>query len=510
MKYILTILVLLVCFSHDALGQAVYSKIFDLYGGSSEYENSSDIIFRLVNSDDGLYAGIGNRCENFTFDCAVISELSLEGDTLWTKVIEWLDPGARGLDKRGDTLIMAGHNTPSLENFYLYYMTLSGDSIKAIEIYPPDGYSEVRIGGVFQYEEYSIVYGTAKEDGQSGFVSLAHWVNSDGMVDTTLILDDGDISDNLYDIDMDPEGNLVFLIDKKDIVPGANPYEIYRRNILKFNNQKEKIFDWETGNENVFTGQTVGRVEVLQNGTMVINAEDNGWVQEEVWGITENGIEWKYIYPSSNSIHTYLVNITEAMNGDILGTGWIRDLSISNGNMAYLFRMSPEGEMLWERAIVDSKNEVPDKVINSFMFDVTELADETILIGGYLDVWYYNEQGEETKGLDAWLIRTDANGCIIEDCEYVQDFATSIPVFSDPIDIDFFPNPASEIINISWPEELEIDELIVYNSIGRVVLKRSDPEAITQLSITAFERGMYFFMIRNERGRVYTEKVMVN
>ncbi|NNE28812.1 MAG: T9SS type A sorting domain-containing protein [Saprospiraceae bacterium] len=456
-----------------------------------------------------MLLGMVSRCDSFTIDCGVLARTDLLGDTLWTSRIDWLDPGARAIDIKGDTLIMAGHNAPGLENFYLYFMSLEGDSIQAIEIYPPEGYYEVRIGGVIQYGNRSVVYGTAKEEGKPGFVSLLNWVNDQGQLDTIMVIGNGHISDNIWDVDIDPENILTVLNDKVDTTSPPNSYDIRRKQILKYNQDMDLVWEWETGNEFDFSNSLVGRMEVLDDGVIIIPAEDNSPFSEEVWGIDSTGIKWRYSHPFSPSVRISVYNLTEAANGDILGCGWISDNEITLGNMAYLFRMTNEGEMLWERAIIDSRNEVPDKPMVSYMFDITELDDGTILIGGYQNVWYYDENNEEKKDLDAWLVRTDANGCIIEDCEYVQDFTTSIPIFSHPIDITFFPNPTSNLLSIVWPEEFRAKEIQIYDSIGRLVLRDISPELNVQLDLSGIESGLYAVVLMDDLGRRYAEKVVV-
>ncbi|AWA29384.1 hypothetical protein HYN48_04395 [Flavobacterium magnum] len=64
------------------------------------------------------------------------------------------------------------------------------------------------------------------------------------------------------------------------------------------------------------------------------------------------------------------------------------------------------------------------------------------------------------------------------------------------IDFAFYPNPTKDIVNIS--AKSNIDEVLVYNIEGRLLLRKSVKSADTTIDISGFATGTYFFKLRSE------------
>ena len=108
-------------------------------------------------------------------------------------------------------------------------------------------------------------------------------------------------------------------------------------------------------------------------------------------------------------------SITPAANGDIIGVGQkVVQEYIDIGDEwyfpAWMFRMSPDGEILWERYFHSTE----EPFMERWLEDVVELDDGRIAATGlYWD--FNNPQG--LPNADAWLLVVDENGCLEPDCE---------------------------------------------------------------------------------------------
>ncbi len=85
------------------VGQEYFSKVYD------PHIAITDIGLDIQLIDDDLYIIAGNRCINSTVDCASIIRIDVEGNLVWSRLFDFLDPGRNCVTRKSDTLIVAGH-----------------------------------------------------------------------------------------------------------------------------------------------------------------------------------------------------------------------------------------------------------------------------------------------------------------------------------------------------------------------------------------------------------------
>ena len=81
----------------------------------------------------------------------------------------------------------------------------------------------------------------------------------------------------------------------------------------------------------------------------------------------------------------------------------------------------------------------------------------------------------------------------------------SIDYNSDNSETLIFPNPTSSLVY--WDKKIIIDEIIVYNSKGQVVLNVNKPEN-NSFSLLNLEKGIYFIVFLKEKQIVLTKKII--
>jgi len=74
-----------------------------------------------------------------------------------------------------------------------------------------------------------------------------------------------------------------------------------------------------------------------------------------------------------------------------------------------------------------------------------------------------------------------------------------------------FPNPATNYLNIEIPQVfLDIKELMIYDATGKRVMQKNISNYEQQLDISSWSKGIYFYTIRNEAGKLIRGKFLVN
>lgn len=115
-------------------------------------------------------------------------------------------------------------------------------------------------------------------------------------------------------------------------------------------------------------------------------------------------------------------DISVASNGDILVAGSVVDTKYNIGWSSFLARLRPDGEIKWAR-IYRSNNRysVQNYGYASGFTRVLELPGGSIVAGGAVLVFDPVLAPGVPPKQEAWLLRTDSNGCISPACGYIQD-----------------------------------------------------------------------------------------
>jgi hypothetical protein len=174
--------------------------------------------------------------------------------------------------------------------------------------------------------------------------------------------------------------------------------------------------------------------------------------------------------------------------GTIVGVGSIDVNTIPGlGRIAgWVFEMTQDGEMLWERYIQDLS--LPDKI--SWFSNVIENDSGGITISGSILT---------PVGYDIWLLQLDSMGCFEPGCtgevQVVGGVYSSTP---EPkrMELKLYPNPVlGGRLFIDVPKSAALDpstEIILFDMLGRAV--RTQPFART-VDVSGLEKGTYFLKI---------------
>lgn len=257
-------------------------------------------------------------------------------------------------------------------------------------------------------------------------------------------------------------------------------YLVVRKTDLQGNTIWEYPLDTYTTATNTPT-----QIDVLPNGNIVTHwfDEGNGGASDErnpylICLSPDDSLVWRYNF-NDDGYEKNPIAISVAANGDIIGCGYTQRLDY-NYYSGWLFRMSSEGELLWEREYISYTAAVNFLLLEGIDEDVdgnivaTGMVVDPVPIGGY--------EGH------ALLLKVLPNGCFTPDCagggeDTLIVASTVLGVESAPkpssassvFSLLLYPNPADDVVRLLLPTAAAYNRsaVVVCDLSGRV-LRRFD------------------------------------
>lgn len=475
--------------------QNTFSKIIDI----DTTMNDNNTANTIVADEGGLLMGTLDFCNNNT--CTDFVKTDLEGSIIWI-------------------------NTP---DNYINVKTSLGNLIKTIEgnyatiatIENMQGYA---IGGILNLDTigediswlpfcdnaYGIQWHALRQLPDSSFLATYGIGNSNDpeTIKRYLVNIDkyGETIDSIK-IDYELYGtvgaydtcqNGYFMAERvwEEFAIGADVYAIIRRTDL------QGIPIWETHLNKTMSDAFPSAVTMRNGDVAVAWASDNtpidGWPYRKYVACLDGNTgeeRWRVFFGDTSE--QYIENIILASNGDIIGVG--NDFDIGN---AWLFRISPQGVLLWERKYNHTSS---NPYGANFLIDMCSTPDDGIAAAGVITHKNADDEWEN----DAWLLKVDANGCLESGCdEGFIDVSVGLsnlpPITSNAYSATVGPNPAQHQISVFYdiapngaPAEFKI-----YDLHGRLQLQQNlSPQQHRQnLEIDFLPSSVYVYeLIQNNR-----------
>ena len=483
------IILIAICFLFSistAFAQTTYSNSHDI-------AESADNAFRVFQKDSLIFTvslGFCGTINSFT-NCTGILCTNLAGEEQWKVAI--------------DTTSLIGVNAVTITEDHLYLALKSqSESYQGAQIYKIDFLGNIVESANIIDEENFLVYGLHKiEDGFKLYVGKAD--------------DDPDIHGALVYLNEDYEqvslqrytfeGMIQFfpmtMVELGDegsniIVVYVGTDELVRTTMIRLDATGNVLWTYPMLGENTPTSSSLKILYIPDEGFyvnfIVGDAFDPGnptrakfakfsesgeLIRSKVMGFIEN----------SGIRTSFLTN-----NQEVVGVGVVTVDSLP-GLHGYINRFDLEGNLLWERIIVEldfSANPV------NFLHGGVELDNNDLVFCGLVPD---DDSGTPALRGNTWLVRTTPDGCLdIDDCDNLTP-TEEVSLLAQK-EFILYPNPADSYITIDADNFSNQDDwkIRIFNASGRlesITEARDFPHELNTQNLVA---GFYFLELKNEKG----------
>ncbi|HZV70176.1 MAG TPA: T9SS type A sorting domain-containing protein [Saprospiraceae bacterium] len=481
------ILVLLGCWSPIlTISQLSFFKSYDF--GTVEYA------YQLLNYKNRVFVNSATWCG---VECSYLSEIDMNGNILWRTEIQDIDIAQGTMLIVNDTITVTGNNDPYNTAFRMAHFSLDGEKIgETVEIeHPTKKYTKMFQLTTQYFSGRYVICGAGRQGDIHS--SLIYVVNKNGILDSLISLDPTSNDSDLWDSFIDSQGRLTtFHWIRED--GGVINY----RKIYKFDALFDTVWSYRTEDSNI--NFTVPRGCELQDGRIIIAYTNpvGGFSLHSVRAINPDGsLDWQYDFQWYGSRTREISRLRTLRNGDIMGSGSYSEKEHEPriSDSPWLFRMSPKGELLWERTYYEFDSTLGQNGSSRIgsLLDFIELNNGDIMAVGTL---MYNDD-------DMLIIRVDSNGCLdSEDCHEVNILTATEGIKHSQSKLTIYPNPVIDMINIELETNQYHLDIEMYDIMGKLVANGMMTSGWGQVETFSLHSGVYVINVRYHGQVIATSK----
>jgi len=127
-----------------------------------------------------------------------------------------------------------------------------------------------------------------------------------------------------------------------------------------------------------------------------------------------------------------------------------------------------------------------------------EFYHDTMYVGGV----FKTLNGDTVNGIAKWI-----GGSYVDSCGVLTTGIFQEEAYSS--DATVYPNPASKVITFQFSGSHQSRSLIIYDQLGREILREETNENMISLSVESFAEGMYFYKVIQDGSSSATGKFIV-
>ncbi|MBX2929812.1 MAG: T9SS type A sorting domain-containing protein [Saprospiraceae bacterium] len=227
-----------------------------------------------------------------------------------------------------------------------------------------------------------------------------------------------------------------------------------------------------------------------------------------LWFDGEGELVNRYDFPAD--IFREIFNIRRAANGDLIGMGYIDQRAQELGYCGWIFRMSAQGEMRWQRYIADIRS--PMK--SSIFYDVVEEPDGMLVFTGLYQDTFPNHT-PAVNNPNVWLVKLDSMGCLEPGCGEVQIVTSTRELVSPSVEkpaLIASPNPAHDFFHLSlagFAHPIFPLRVRLWDMQGRLVQSTEAQEYPVSIQSRQLPPGMYLAQVQTAAGQTGVVKVVL-
>ena len=233
------------------------------------------------------------------------------------------------------------------------------------------------------------------------------------------------------------------------------------------------------------------------NGYIIVGSGRDGWAgytygDRDVWVVkldSNGNVVMREFYGGSDNDYGYAIQQTSDGGYIIVGKTASDDYDVEydnpelNFDQGWVFKIGGNGVLQWQKVIGSSG-------IDTFN-DIIELNENEYVLAG--KPGHSNNDCVDSEGREFWVLKLN-----------IEDLGVSDNNFNK---IKIYPNPSSQIINISSVESIE--QITIYNMLG-VQVKTINEEAIKNVDVSELSNGTYFMEIRSLDNSIVRKVIIDN
>jgi len=316
------------------------------------------------------------------------------------------------------------------------------------------------------------------------------------------------LSTLVWSVDVDINNNLVFYFSNQI------RFENDRSIILKLDTSFQEVWRWESPK----LGEQLPYGCQLSDGRLIVAMHTPGLSNiGSVWCINDDkSIAWKMEFPEINGgQQRRILGLKQLKNGDIVGVGYYGDTRNDNPDyiqIPFIFRLTNSGQLKWLKAFYRDITLPNGNIVYGYFSDVVEMENGDLMAVGRIDNFleYDPIAMTERADPDILVVRTDANGCIDDQCATVTKIEHTVGTTAPAPSVDvaytyLFPNPGTsslELLNNDLVERLEI-----FSITGEVVKSIQQPSKTIDVDEL---KGMYVATFLLKNGSTYRQKLIIH
>lgn len=470
MKLTIAIFLSIYCFSSSAQNFIKSYEILPLHN-----ERGNAILF----DDSNFYVQLGAVCQTTSNDCTMLAKTDHQGNLVASTVMDYIDAGRTPFLQNDTNLLVAGHS-PDLNarQPLISLFDKNCDSLDLKELSVFNEFSFILVQEMIQYDQFHILSFNGI-DTIGNDVSRILWVDQSGTIDSVMSFNNG-ISSRCTHLSIGSDGLL-----NVGCVEVSENVQVIRR-FIKYDMNKKVIDEYSSTPKKFDSFYITTSLGIDNSPAYVEGFELNDNVPSIVKIADYEQIQWRYDFGFEDNF-VIPFKLFTALNGDILGCGLNEYVHkpLVVGRSAFIFRLNSEGDLLWRREYrkVDELNELP---LDMQLFDIKELPNGDLIMTGNVDRFV----GDQKKD-DLLLMRTNANGCIDEDCGEVQYVTSTKTPNSSMLKFRIYPNPANSFINLTLPNFETNLGVQIYSTDGILMSSANMINQGEQIDISDLPSGIF-------------------
>ncbi len=497
------------------VAQNTFSRYYNTYKGNpygNEYGNN------LIITDDGYCINTASICMTPEINaCGNLLFTDRSGNIKWSKHFSWFCDGDREtLVEHNDTIYYAGtkdYNHRRDGDAYIIKLNSAGDSLGLMHDYFQDSYNKFGVPVSMVYLEdhlYTINHHDAFNE--QNIPELIKWDLSGNKVLDTLYYEEIGRVAYSYGLITTKDKNLIIVY----VVRNEN--DDLNAELLKVDQNGKKLWKKSIDSKDIVPNP---RIMELPDSSLVMQyfykIQDwdsivSGWAEHPLllMKLSKDGKKelWRYQFDRNPGyIKGGSQLLIPAKNGDIIGAGGYSSAYFDDGyngepcGLGWIFRMSPDGELLWEHFYQDEG--FPG---HQSLLSVREDYDGSIVAVG--EKFFPDSMAQDN--FYTWVLKVDSNGCLTPGCtpQDTIQYITSVieEVLPPDIKANIYPNPVVDNLYVeSLDDSFVFRKWSIYDLLGQCV-SRGSFESKGYIPVRGLSSGIYILKLENRKGIGFVSK----